>query len=68
MSAEKEFTDSKFSLDIHTMSEYQDNDDNKPSKRTGTVYYIIKEVEGVLLIYNNNRILVPESMKDKVLQ
>ena len=70
MAAEKEFADSEFPLDVRTMKEHQDNDTNiqKQSKRTDTDQFTSKEVEGVFLIHENNRILVPESMRDKVLQ
>ena len=37
-------------------------------KKTGTNRYTIKKVGRVFLIHDNNRILVPISMRDKVLQ
>ena len=70
MTAKMEFADSEFLLDICTMKEHQDKDTNiqKLSKRTNTNWYTSKEIEGVFLIHNNNRTIVPEFMKDKVLQ
>ena len=47
MAAEKEFTDSKFLLDVCTMKEHLDKDINiqRMVKRTDIDYYMIKEVE-----------------------
>ena len=70
MVADKEFSDSKFPLDVRTMKEYQYKDTNnqKLSKRRITNQYTIIQVEGVFLVHNNNRILVLEFMSDRVLQ
>ena len=52
------------------MKQHQDEDASiqKMIKRTDTDRYTIKEVEGVFLVHDHNRILVPMSMRDKVLQ
>ena len=69
MAAEKEFADSEFLLDARTMKEHQNIDANiqKQSKRTDTDRFTSKEVEEVFLIHENNRILVPMSMREKSL-
>ena len=70
MAAEKELADSEFPLDVRTMKQHQDKDASmlKLMEKTDTDRYTVKEVEGVFLCHDNNRILVPTSMKDKVLQ
>ena len=52
------------------MKQHQNEDASiqKLIKKTNTNQYTIKEVEGVFLVHNNNTILVPMSMRDKVLQ
>ena len=52
------------------MKQYQDKDTSiqKLIEKTSTDCYTVKEVVGVLLVHNHNRILVPLSMRDKVLQ
>ena len=70
MAAEKEFADSHFLLYIRTMKQHQDEDASiqKLIKKTNTDRYTIKEVEEVFLVHDKNRILVPMSMRNKVLQ
>ena len=69
MAAEKQFTDIKFPLCVRTMKQHQDEDASiqKMIKKTDTDQYTIKEIEGVFLVHNHNRILVPVSMRDKIL-
>ena len=70
IAAEQEFAESQFPLCVRTMKHHQDEDASiqKLIKKTNTDRYTIKEVEGVFLIHDHNRILVPMSMRDKVLQ
>ena len=70
MAAEKEFADSQLSLCVRTMKQHQNEDASiqKLIEKNDTDWYTIKEVEGVFLVYDHNRILIPMSMRDKVLQ
>ena len=69
MAAGKEFADSQFSVCVRTIKQHQDEDASiqKLIKKTNTNRYSIKEVEGVFLLHDNNRILVLMSMRDKIL-
>ena len=52
------------------MKEHQDKEASilKLSKKTYTERHTIKEIEGIFLVDSINRIYVPESMRDRVLQ
>ena len=58
IATEREFADSQFPLCVRTMKQHQDEDASiqKMIKRTDTDRYTIKEVEGVFLVHDHNRI------------
>ena len=70
IAAEKEFTDSQFPLCACTMKQHQGEyaSIQKMIRKSDTNQYTIKKIEGFVLVHNSNRMLVPMSMRDKVLQ
>ena len=67
---EEEHTDCEFALDVRMFKKHQDDDKElqKRIKRAQhTTYFTTKVVEGVELVHHENRIIVPETLKERVL-
>ena len=68
----EEILDSEFLLDVHTFKKHQHNDtklQQRVSKaiKKGSKVISLKKVEGVDLLHENNKIIVPNTLKQRVL-
>jgi hypothetical protein len=73
LAVEKELADKQYPLDVLLLKTRQDTDTKiQPKKNTDGVWksdrYTTKVVEGVELIHNNGKILVPVSLQECVLE
>ena len=68
----EEISDSEFPLDVHMFKTHQHNDtklQQRVSKaiKNGSKVISLKKVEGVDLLHENNKIIVPNTLKQRVL-
>ena len=69
------FDNCKFSLDVRMFEIYQQQDKvlqvhikEELNKRPNGTLYTTKEVEGVYLIHKNNKIIVPPTLQERVME